>query len=93
MGTWKEENLLGRIREEKENFSDIDELYAVIRIGGLIGGNPYSVVKDNLEHDEAIKIAKRYRKMLSSGEKKYYRITYKAIPMSKLGSSSLYYRH
>ena len=92
MASWKEENLLRRVREEHENFSDIEDLYAVIRVGGSIGEEPYSVVQDNLSHDEAIEMAKRYRKMLSPGEKKYYRITYKAILMSKIGSS-LCYRH
>ena len=85
MATWKEENLLRQIREES-NHSDAEELYAVIQLGGSIGEKNYSIVKDNLSHDEAIDMAKRYRKMLSPGEKKYYRITYKAVPMSKLGS-------
>lgn len=83
MATWKEENLLGQIREES-NHSDAEELYAVIRLGGSVGEKNYSIVGDNLSHDEAIDMAKRYRKMLSPGEKKYYRITYKAVPMSKL---------
>lgn len=86
MATWKEENLLGQIREEN-NRSNIEELYAVIRLGGSVGEKNYSVVKDNLSRDEAIDMAKRYRKMLSPGEKNYYRITYKTVSMSKLGSS------
>ena len=85
MTTWKEENLLRQIREES-NHSGAEELYAVIRLEGSVGGKNYNVVKDNLSHDEAIDMAKRYRKMLSPGEKKYYRITYKVVPMSKLGS-------
>ena len=85
MTTWKEENLLKQIREES-NHSGAEELYAVVRLEGSVGGKNYNVVKDNLSHDEAIDMAKRYRKMLSPGEKKYYRITYKAVPMSKLGS-------
>ena len=83
MATWKEENLLKQIREES-NHSGAEELYAVIRLEGSVGGKNYNVVKDNLSHDEAIDMAKRYRKMLSPGEKKYYRITYKVVPMSKL---------
>ena len=83
MATWKEENLLRQIREES-NHSGAEELYAVIRLGGSVGGKNYNVVKDNLSHDEAIDMAKRYRKMLSPGEKNYYRITYKTVPMSKL---------
>ena len=83
MATWKEENLLGQIREES-NHSGTEELYAVIQLGGSVGEKNYSIVEDNLPHDEAIDMAKRYRKMLSPGEKKYYRITYKAVPMSKL---------
>ena len=82
MATWKEENLLRQIKEES-NHSGAEELYAVIQLGGSVGEKNYSVVKDNLSHDEAIDMAKRYRKMLSPGEKKYYRITYKAVPMSK----------
>ena len=83
MATWKEENLLRQIREES-NHSGAEELYAVICLGGSVGEKNYSIVGDNLSHDEAIDMAKRYRKMLSPGEKKYYRITYKAVPMSKL---------
>ena len=83
MATWKEENLLRQIREEN-NHSGTEELYAVIRLGGSVGEKNYSIVGDNLSHDEAIDMAKRYRKMLSPGEKKYYRITYKVVPMSKL---------
>ena len=83
MATWKEENLLRQIREEN-NHSGAEELYAVVRLEGSVGGKNYNVVKDNLSHDEAIDMAKRYRKMLSPGEKKYYRITYKIVPMSKL---------
>ena len=83
MATWKEENLLRQIREEN-NHSGTEELYAVIRLGGSVGEKNYSIVGDNLSHGEAIDMAKRYRKMLSPGEKKYYRITYKVVPMSKL---------
>ena len=83
MATWKEENLLRQIREES-NHSGAEELYAVVRLEGSVGGKNYNVVKDNLSHDEAIDMAKRYRKMLSPGEKKYDRITYKVVPMSKL---------
>ena len=85
MATWKEENLLRQIREEN-NHSGTEELYAVIRLGGSVGEKNYSIVGDNLSHGEAIDMAKRYRKMLSPGEKKYYRITYKVVSMSKLGS-------
>ena len=84
MTAWKEENLLRQIREES-NHSDAEELYAVVRLEGSVGGKNYNVVKDNLSHDEAIDIATRYRKMFSQGEKKYYRIAYKVVPMSKLG--------
>ena len=85
MTTWKEENLLKQMREES-NHSGAEELYAVVRLEGSVGGKNYNVVKDNLSHDEAIDMAKRYRKMLSPGEKNYYRIAYKIVPMSKLGS-------
>ena len=70
---------------QENNHSNIEELYAVIQLGGSVGEKNYSIVEDNLSHDEAIDMAKRYRKMLSPGEKKYYRITYKTVPMSKLG--------
>ena len=89
MATWKEENLLGQIREEN-NHSGTEELYAVIRLGGSVGEKNYSIVGDNLSHDEAIDMAKRYRKMLSPGEKNYYRITYKTVPMSRLGRNLHY---
>ena len=90
MATWKEENLLRQIREEN-NHSGTEELYAVIRLGCSVGEKNYSIVGDNLSHDEAIDMAKRYRKLLSPGEKKYYRITYKAVPMSKLRSDLTYW--
>ena len=77
-------------REEKENFSDIEELYAVIRIGGSIYEEPYSVVQNNLSRNDAIEIANNYRKMLPPGQDRYYKITYKAIPMSKIDSSLCY---
>ena len=83
MATWKEENLLRQIREEN-NHSGTEELYAVIRLGGSVGEKNYSIVGDNLSHDEAIDMAKRYRKMLYTQQKKYYRITYKVVPMIKL---------
>ena len=89
MATWKEENLLRQTREES-NHSGAEELYAVIRLGGSVGEKNYSIVGDNLSHDEAIDMAKRYRKMLSPGEKNYYRITYKTVPMSRLGRNLHY---
>ena len=89
MATWKEENLLRQIREES-NHSGTEELYAVIRLGGSVGEKNYSIVGDNLSHDEAIDMAKRYRKMLSPGEKNYYRITYKTVPMGRLGRNLHY---
>ena len=93
MATWREENLLRQLREN--NDYDTEELYAVISLGGSIGefdsGKNYRIVKDNLSHDEAIDMAKRYRKMLSPGEKKYYRITYKVVPMSKLERRHFWY--
>ena len=49
--TWKEENLLRQIREEN-NHSGTEELYAVIRLGGSVGEKNYSIVGDNLSHDE-----------------------------------------
>ena len=89
MATWKEEKLLRQIREDS-NHSGAEELYAVIRLGGSVGEKNYSIVGDNLSHDEAIDMAKRYRKMLSPGEKNYYRITYKTVPMSRLGRNLHY---
>lgn len=78
-------------REEKENFYDIEELYAVIRItGGSIYEKLYSVVQDNLSRNDAIEMADHYRKMIPPGQDRYYRITYKAIPMSKIDSSLCY---
>ena len=59
----------------------VDEQYYILRTGGSIGTSdmalgPYS-------HDDAIEKAKRYRKLLTPGEKGYYGIKYKVISQTE----------
>ena len=73
-----------------------DERYCVIFTGGSIGeqegmvfrfgGQRCQIVRDNLTADEAKEIAKRYRSTLTSGEKQYYRMNYRAVPAIKVKS-------
>lgn len=52
-----------------------DKNYGVFQKGGSIGSHDY-FVKTNLTKDEAKEYAKRLRKTLTPGEKKYYGMTY-----------------
>lgn len=51
--------------------------FNVIRTGGSIGQAQKAIVKSFDNNIEAKDYAKRMRKMLSPGERKYYGITYK----------------
>ena len=72
-----------------------EEKYAIIITGGSLGeqdkGDYYNVggvfgrlYKQDLSKEEATDIAKRMRKSLSPGERKYYGINYRVVPMNKL---------
>lgn len=72
-----------------------EEKYAVLMTGGSLGeqdkGDYYRVgsvfgklYKQDLSKEEATEIAKRMRKSLSPGERKYYGINYRVVPMNKL---------
>lgn len=77
--------------------TNIDEKpYSVIYTGGSIGeqdsmkyryGHEHCrIIQDGLTADEAKEIAKRYRSMLTPGEKQYFRINYRAVPTIKIKS-------
>lgn len=71
-----------------------DERYCVIQVGGsigeqskfnyLLGNQPCRISRDNMTAEEAKENAKRMRKFLTPGERKYYGISYKAVLFSKL---------
>lgn len=67
--------------------------YCVIQTGGSIGetgfdyrvgGSRVRIIEENLSPEEAKQKAAQYRKLLSPGEKSYYRINYKAVPKDNL---------
>lgn len=89
-------------KEEVKELSKMpdDEKYGVIRTGGSIGehnkdtyyhvGSVFGTLEQqDLSKDDAIEYAKRSRKFLSPGERKYYGINYRVIPMSKLKKVSI----
>ena len=71
-----------------------DERYCVIQVGGSIGeqssfkyrlgSQACRITRDNMTAEEAKEYAKRMRKFLTPGERKYYGISYKAVLFSKL---------
>ena len=71
-----------------------DERYCVVQTGGSIGeqssfkyrlgGQACRITRDNMTAEEAKEYAKRMRKFLTPGERKYYGITYKSVLFSKL---------
>ncbi|MCH5167559.1 MAG: hypothetical protein J1F35_06650 [Erysipelotrichales bacterium] len=71
-----------------------DEMYVVYLEGGSIGDSKHcnarvgskhvNVYKMNLTKEEAMKERKDYNKLLSPGEKKYYRMKYCIAPESKV---------
>ena len=71
-----------------------DERYCVIQVGGsvgeqskfnyILGNQTCRISRDNMTADEAKEYAKRMRKFLTPGERKYYGISYKAVLFSKL---------
>ena len=72
------------------------ERYAVIFTGGTLadserqtfrcGADRCSVTKDNMTEEEAKAMAKRWNGYLTPGEKKYYRMKYKAVLSVKIKS-------
>jgi hypothetical protein len=84
-------------KEETKELSEMpeDEKYGVIQTGGTIGehnkdtyyhvGRVFgTLVKQDMSKDEATEFAKKRRKRLSPAERKYYGISYRVVPMSKL---------
>lgn len=73
-----------------------DERYAVIFTGGTIadaerqtfrcGADRCTVQKDNMTEEEAKAMAKRWNKYLTSTEKTYYKMKYKAVLSIKIES-------
>ena len=53
--------------------------WCVVRVGGSIGEGRYKIVSSFDDKEEAKEDAKDFRKLLSPGEKKYYRMTYTVI--------------
>lgn len=88
---------LGEFEEEKRELDQMpdDEGYCVLQCGGSLGefdkdnyyrvGNVFGkIIAQDLTKEEAAEKAKRLRKMLSPGERKYYGLTYRAVPMKQL---------
>ena len=89
-------------KEESKELSEMpeDEKYGVLQTGGSIGeqnrdtyyhvGSVFgTLVKQDVSKDEATEFAKNRRKRLSPGERKYYGINYRVVPMSKLKKVSI----
>ena len=90
---------------EKEEYKELsempgDEKYGVLQTGGSIGeqnrdtyyhvGSVFgTLVKQDVSKDEATEFAKNRRKRLSPGERKYYGISYRVVPMNKLKKVSI----
>lgn len=72
----------------------MEKNWCMIRKSGSIGehtnarygSSPCNVVQSDMTEEEAKEMAKRWRKMLTPGEKKYYHINYSAVLMSKVKS-------
>ena len=68
--------------------------WCMIQTGGSIGEERFmnarygnkrcKVVRDNMTEEEAKDVTKRWNKMLTPGEKKYYRIKYSAVKADKV---------
>ena len=73
-----------------ESHDDPQTDWCVVRLGGSVGDksdhyvgrSKCAIVKDGLTHEEALALAKDYRRMTSPGDRKYYGITYKAVQSS-----------
>ena len=89
-------------KEESKELSEMpdNEKYGVLQTGGSIGeknrdtyyhvGSVFgTLVLQDASKDEATEFAKRRRKFLSPGERKYYGINYRVVPMSKLKKVSI----
>ena len=84
-------------KEETKELSEMpeEEKYGVIQTGGSIGeqnkdtyyhvGSVFgTLVKRDMSKDEATEFAKTRRKRLSPGERNYYGINYRVVPMKNL---------
>ena len=84
-------------KEETKELSEMpeEEKYGVLQTGGSIGeqnkdtyyhvGSVFgTLVKQDMSKDEATEFAKNRRKRLSPGERKYYGINYRVVPMKNL---------
>ena len=84
-------------KEETKELSEMpeEEKYGVIQTGGSIGeqnkddyyhvGSVFgTLVRRDMSKDEATEFAKNRRKRLSPGERSYYGINYRVVPMKNL---------
>ena len=89
-------------KEEYKELSEMpdDEEYGVLQTGGSIGeqnkdtyyhvGSVFgTLVLQDTSKDEETEFAKNRRKRLSPGERKYYGINYRVVPMRKLKKVSM----
>ena len=89
-------------KEETKELSEMpeDEKYGVLQTGGTIGeqnkdtyyhaGSVFgTLVLQDVSKDEATEFAKKRRKRLSPGERKYYGINYRVVPMKNLKKVSV----
>lgn len=89
----EQEEILKAEDVERELLPD-EERYAVIFTGGSIadaknqtlryGSEHCSIFQDNLTAEEAKALAKRWNGFLTPGEKKYYRMKYRAVLSTKI---------
>ena len=89
-------------KEETKELSEMpeDEKYGVLQTGGTTGeqnkdtyyhaGSVFgTLVLQGVSKDEAAEFAKKRRKRLSPGERKYYGINYRVVPMKNLKKVSV----
>lgn len=86
---WLFENKIEALNESEV---DLSQEFAIVRTGGSIGNNSAfpmpvggeigTVIQTSNDDLELKDIAKRYRKQLSPGEKKYYGIRYLVIRLT-----------
>jgi len=86
---WLFETKIGVLNESDV---DLSQEFAIVRTGGSIGNKPEfpmpvggeigTVIQTSDDDLELKEIAKRYRKNLSPGEKKYYGIRYLVIRLT-----------
>ncbi len=75
-------------------FSNVENGWSMIQTGGSIGEARFfnaaygakkcKLIESNMTEEDAKAKAKRWNKMLTPGEKKYYRIRYTAVSSQKV---------